>query len=270
MGGRTDMPPYSFLKGGKEPVGYAIEVGRLIEAEVSRYLNRPVRVEFTEVQDPALLFQQVSRGELDLACGAQFTWEREMFVDFSIPFSLSGIRVLTRSGKADGTPESLAGKRIAVVKGSLGEAAIRKVQPSARLVPVAGLQSGVSDLMAGRVDGVAGDSVILASSVNLQGLKGLQLVPAEGFARYAMGCIMPENNSTFRNLVNLAIAQLAQGYVNGDPASTALVNRWLGPGGVLALPPEVIKIYFESVLLNNEHIRPPAAPATAAPSPVRP
>jgi polar amino acid transport system substrate-binding protein len=193
-----------------------------------------------------------------------------MFVDFSIPFSLSGIRVLTRSGGPDGTPASLAGKRIAVVKGSLGEVAIRKVQPAARLVPVAGLQQGVTELTAGRVDGVAGDSVILASSVNLQGLKGLQLVPAEGFARYAMGCIMPENNSTFRNLVNLAIAQMAQGYVNGDPASTALVNRWLGPGGVLALPPEVIRLYFEAVLLNNEQIRPAAAPATAAPTPARP
>jgi polar amino acid transport system substrate-binding protein len=85
-----------------------------------------------------------------------------------------------------------------------------------------------------------------------------------------MGCIMPENNSTFRNLVNLAIAQMAQGYVNGDPASTALVNRWLGPEGVLGLPPEVIKIYFETVLLNNEQIRPPAPPAIAAPSPARP
>jgi len=265
MGGRTDVPPYSFLKGGKEPVGYAIDVARLIEAEVSRYLNRPVRVEFTEVQDPATLFQQVSRGELDLACGAQFTWERDMFVDFSIPFSLSGIRVLTRSGGVDGTPASLAGKRIGVVKGSLGEAAIKKIQPGARLVPLAGLQQGVVELTAGRVDGVAGDSVILASSVNQQGLKGLQLVPAEGFARYAMGCIMPENNSTFRNLVNLAIAQLAQGYVSGDPASTALVNRWLGPNGVLGLPPEVIKIYFETVLLNNEQIRPPAAPPRTTP-----
>jgi polar amino acid transport system substrate-binding protein len=81
---------------------------------------------------------------------------------------------------------------------------------------------------------------------------------------------MTENNSTFRNLVNLAIAQMAQGYLNGDPASTALVNRWLGPGGVLALPPEVIKIYFETVLLNNEQIRPPAAPPPSTPSPVRP
>jgi polar amino acid transport system substrate-binding protein len=270
MGGLTDVPPYSFLKGGKEPVGYAIDVAGLIEAEVSRYLNRPVRVEFTPVQDPAALFRQVSRGEVDLACGAQFTWERDMFVDFSIPFSLSGIRVLTRSGGPDGRPDSLTGKRIAVVAGSLGEAAMKTFQPKAVRVPVAGLQQGLAELVAGRVDGVAGDSVILASSVNQQGLKGLQLVPAEGYARYAMGCIMPENNSTFRNLVNLAIAQMIQGYLNGDPASTALVNRWLGPKGVLGLPPEVIKMYFEMVMLNNEHIRPATAPATAIPSPARP
>jgi polar amino acid transport system substrate-binding protein len=270
MGGRTDLVPYSFLNERKQVVGYSMDVARLIEAEVSRYLGKPVKVEFVPVQDPAQLFEQVHTGKLDLVCGAQFTWEREMFVDFSIPYSLSGIRILRRQGGPDGSPDSFKGKRIAVVKDSLGQAAIRTYQPGAVQVPVAGLAEGLAELVAGRVDGVAGDSVILASSVNQQGLKGLQVVPAEGFARYAMGCIMPENNSTFRNLVNLAIAQLAQGYVNGDQSSTALVNRWLGPEGVLGLPPEVIKIYFETVLLNHEQIRPASSPATVTPSPSRP
>ena len=48
------------------------------------------------------------------------------------------------------------------------------------------------------------------------GAKGA-LVPTLPYNRYAVGCAMPENNSTLRNLVNLAIAQMVQGYVNGVP-----------------------------------------------------
>ena len=270
MGGRTDLVPYSFLDERKQVVGYALDVARLIEAEVSRYLGKPVKVEFVPVQDPAQLFERVSTGQLDLACGAQFTWEREMFVDFSIPFSLSGIRVLRRPGGPDGSPDSFRGRRIAVVKDSLGQAAIRTHQPGAVQVPVAGLADGLAELVAGRVDGVAGDSVILASTVHRQGRRDLEMVPADGYARYAVGCILPENDSTFRNLVNLAIAQMEQGYVNGDPASTQLVNRWVGPGGILGLPPEVIRMYFETVLLNHEQIRAPIPAPAASPTPARP
>jgi polar amino acid transport system substrate-binding protein len=66
--------------------------------------------------------------------------------------------------------------------------------------------------------------------------------------------MMPENNSTFRNLSNLAIAKMLQGYLVGEPKYTEIVNRWLGPQGILELPTQLIKDYFEIVLLNYEQI----------------
>ncbi len=258
MGGRTDLIPYVFQNERKELVGYAIDVARLIEAELSTYLNRPVRVVFEPVTDADSLFRQVSRGDLDLACGAQFTWEREMFVDFSVPFSLSGIRVLTRSGGPEGSADGLKGRRIAAVPGSLGESAIRQLRPGAEVRAVSSLEDGFERLRSGRVDGVAGDSILLAGEAQRAGGQGFELVPPEPLARYAVGCILPENNSTFRNLVNLAIARLIQGYVVGDPDATSTVNRWLGPEGILQLPPELIRSYFQTVLLSHEPIRLPA------------
>ena len=81
-------------------------------------------------------------------------------------------------------------------------------------------------------------------------------------ARYAVGCIMPENNSTFRNLVNIAIARLLQSYLNDDPAAVAIVNRWFGPQGMLELPTPMIKAYFAAVMLNYEQIQ-VASPSSA-------
>lgn len=240
--------------------GYAIDVAGLIAAEVSDYLGRPMVVvsETTDGQDN--LFRRVHNGEIDLMCGAQFTWEREMFVDFSIPFALSGIRLLTTDSSLDGTPASLTGKRVAVVGDSLGEATVKGLQPSARLVRVADLPDGVQALRQGRVDAVGGDSVLLATAAKRADLPKANLVPTLALNRYAVGCAMPENNSTLRNLVNLAIAKLLQGYVNGDPSSRAKVNRWLGPGSELGLPEEVIALYFQSVLLNHERIAVPSSP----------
>ena len=267
LGGPSELPPYSVVVGGQR-VGLSLDVANRIAAEVSAYLGKPIKVVYDSVVDPAVLFRQVSRGDLDLSCGAQFTWEREMFVDYTLPFSLSGIRVLTRSGRLDGTAASLAGKRIGVVPGSLGAAALASLQPKAVAVPQATLEAAVAALVAGKLDGVAGDSIVLAASLPRDAAKGYALVPGEAYARYAVGCILPENNSTFRNLANVAIAKLLQGYLQGEASAVATVDRWLGPRSALQLPPEVIKAYFETVLLTHEQIRltTPSAAAAGAPS----
>nr|WP_254216902.1 extracellular substrate binding-like orphan protein GrrP [Synechococcus sp. CCY 9618] len=266
MAGPVGVVPLAFVDDKKQLVGYSLDIGRRIEAEVADYLGRPVKVVYTVQEDTAALFRDVHRGDVDLACGVQFTWEREMHVDFSMPFALSGIRLLTRQGTLDGAPAALAGQRIGVVKDSLGSATLTALQPKAVTVPFAGIEPAVRALMAGKVAAVAGDSLLLAGAVQGLGGKGYGLVPAQAFSHFAVGCMLPENQSTFRNLVNLAIAKLLQGYLNGNPADVATVERWLGPQGILELPPEVIRAYFQAVLLGYESIRAPAAPATPSPA----
>lgn len=255
-----DIPPYVSRAANGDLEGYAIDVAGLIAEQVSDYLGKPVSVVAETGDDPTKLFQQVHTGRVDLVCGAQFTWEREMFVDFSIPFGLSGIRLLTGAGGLDGTPDALLGKRVGVITGSLGEATIKALQPKATLSPVASIQAGIEALKAGRIDAMAGDSLLMTSAAKSAALAGQQLVPTIPYNRYAVGCIMPENNSTLRNLVNLALAQMVQGYVNGVPRYTQLVNRWLGPESSVGLPEEMIKEYFQTVLLNHEQILVPTTP----------
>jgi polar amino acid transport system substrate-binding protein len=276
LGGRTDLIPGSYVDANGQLVGVSLDVATRIAAELARYLNKPIRVDFRSVESPDALFKLVSQGEVDLACGVQFTWEREMYADYTLPYSLSGIRLLTRNASLNGSPEGLVGKRIGVLSGSLGEARIKDLQPKANLVPLNDLQSGVRSLLAGRLDAVAGDSLTLAGTLTAftAGLpKGttLDLVPREPLGRYGVGCILPENNSTFRNLANLAVAGLLQGYLDGEPAAAATVNRWFGPSGILQLPPELIRSFFESVLFSVERVGAPVRMAPAAqPNPQSP
>ena len=223
LGTRTNLIPYAFVDDKQQLVGVSVDVAGRIAQEVSRYLQKPVRLEFRPVDSTDALYKLVSRGEVDLACGIPFTWQQEMVVDHSVPFSLSGIRLLTKGG-VKASPEALAGKRIGVIPGSLGEATIRTLQPAAVRLPQKDLETGVAAVIQGRLDGMAGDSILLAGALQPYAKRSTttqvaELVPREAYGRYAVGCILPENNSTFANLANVAIVGLLQGYLDDDPAS---------------------------------------------------
>jgi polar amino acid transport system substrate-binding protein len=265
VAGRTDVIPMSYVDDQQKLVGFSIDIADRIAEEVSRYLGKPVAVLYQPVNDADVLLSRIQSGAVDLACGSQFTWEREMKTDFTIPFALSGIRLLTRAGGIDGSPESLSGRRIGVLADSLGSRTIEQVQPQARRVPFSDVASAVDALVAGRVDALAGDSVALGGSIQRHGPENYRLVPAQSYVRFAVGCMLPENDATIRNLSNLAIARVLQGYLEGEPTATALVGRWVGPEGVVAIPEEMIRAYFEMVLLNNEKLRTPVA--ETAPNP---
>lgn len=261
LAGSTTTPPLLSLDAQGQPQGYGAEVARRIAAELSTAVGRPVTLRFEALADAAVLGERLAGGQVDLACGVPFSWERDMMVDYSLPFALSGLRLLAPAGRFDGSPAALAGRPIGVVKDSLAETELKGMQPAARAVGFPSLAAAVTALGAGQVDGVIGDTLLLASAVGARGSRGLALTPAEPYERYAVACVVPENDSAFRNLVNLAIARLLQGYLDGQPEAVAAVDRWVGPGSALSLPPEVIRAYFETVLLGVEAIRPlpPAA-----------
>jgi len=252
MVGTTDSPPLLTLDAKGEPVGYAIEVGRRIDKELSAQLGGKVQIRFVPVANTAAMVQAVASGSAALACGVPFSWEREMVVDYSLPIGLSGLRFLTGSAAIDGSPASLAGRRVATVSGSLGATAIGSLQPAAKPVSFDSLDAAVTALKQGKVDGVLGDSNVLAGLRKTRNLSATRLVPDEPFATYGVGCIVPQNSSDFINVVNLAIAKQQAAYLEGQPDAVASIDPWVGPNGVLGIPVERIRGFFQSSLLSRE------------------
>ncbi|MEA5444115.1 extracellular substrate binding-like orphan protein GrrP [Cyanobium gracile] len=264
MVGPADSPPLVTIGPKGEPEGYAIELGRRIDRQLKAELGNNVRIRFAPVDNAAVTLGAVSSGKAGLACGVPFRWEHEQLVDFSLPIGLSGLRLLTRSGSLDGSPASLAGQPIAVVEGSLGAGLLASLQPNAKAVSVPSLAQAVTALEQKRVTGVLGDANVLAGLQHQRRLSGLALVPEQPYVSYGVGCIVPENNSRLLNVVNLAIAGLIQGYLEGRPEAVASVAPWVGPTGVLVVPAERVRAFFESVLLSREGFQ------LAAPSPEAP
>jgi len=254
--GPADSPPLLSADAKGQPQGYGALVAQRIAALVGQALGKPVRLVYEAVTDSEQLSQRLGEGKAELACSLPFTWARDEVVDFTMPIGVSGLRLLAPTGRFDGSPAGLAGRRVGVVRDSLSDTQLRGMQPKAQVQPYGDLAAAVKALAAGQVEGVIGDSALLSGLVREQGLKGVTLTPEQPYLRYAVACAVPENNSLFRSLANRAIAQLQQGYVNGAPADVAAVNRWLGPGSALNLPSEQIRGVFDVLLLGVEPLRP--------------
>lgn len=254
--GPTDKPPLLSLDDQGMPRGYGMVVNDRVAALLARVLGRPVRVVFQPAVDSPQLDDQLLTARAELACGLPFSWERDTALDFSIPILMSGVRLMAPAGRFNGEPQALNGRTIAAVGGSLGESTLRGVQAGARVVTFRTLPEALNALGSGQVDGVMGDSLLLKGMAGRLGLTGMELTPRVPYERYALACAMPENTSAFRNVVNRAIASLQQGYLDGDAASVAEVNRWLGPGSAVNLPTETLQSGFEVLLTGVESLRP--------------
>lgn len=261
MVGTTDTPPLSSLNSKGETVGYAIEIGRRIDAELNAQLGGKVQIRFVPVANTAQMIEAVASGGAGLACGVAFSWEREMKVDYTLPIGLSGLRLLSGKAGVDGSPASLKGLRLATLRGSMGESAIALLQPAAKNVVFESVNEAATALQRRQVDGILGDSVLLAGLRNSRRLTNTQLVPADPYATFGVGCILPQNNSDLANVANLAIARLQAGYLEGRPDAVASIDPWIGPNGVLGIPSDRIRTFFQSNLLSLEPLVAPAQPA---------
>lgn len=83
-----------------------------------------------------------------------------------------------------------------------------------------------------------------------------KLVPDAPYARYGVGCVVPQNNSSFLRLVNRTIISLMQGYLNGESQSVGMINRWFGPDGLTPVPPDLIRSFFAFQLQSHAGVSP--------------
>ena len=255
VGTSFDRVPYAYFNQQEELDGYSIDIVKLIQRQLEQELGKTIKVDFVEANNVTEALPKLASGEIDIACNTIFTWERDRYVDFTIRYSLSGIRLLMPTGK---TSDSFANKKIGVPPATFVQDAVKLAYPQATIVPMATLTEGVSALKAGQVDALAGDSVILDGVRQQIAADDYEIFPKlseKPYARYGVACMVRENNSGFLNIANYAIAKMMEGYLIGDQESLDLVNKWFGPESVIEIiDPKLIKDFYENTIINHEQI----------------
>jgi len=260
VGTRFDAIPYSYIDDKGELVGYSMDVLERIRKRLETRLGRPVTLQMIEANQPGEKINLIRSGEIDIACSTAFTWERAKVVDFSISYSISGIRILAKKGSNLSTPQSLIGKRIALVPTSAAVDVIKLVQPQATIVATySTVEEAIEALKTGKIDAIAGDSISLAGTILRDNPKIYEIVPEEALANFGIACMVPENNSTFLDDVNYAIVKMMQDYITNDTATVSQIDRWFGSQGMVPIPPELLKGFFAFKVIEHAQINPQEA-----------
>ncbi len=254
---RFDLIPYSYVNDRGELDGYSLNLLNLVREEIERQLGKEITLQVVESQDIGDRISQLKSGEIDIACDTVFTWERDKQVDFSVSFSVSGIRLLVPKGSSLGSPESLKGQAIGVLSNTIADDTLKLVQPQAQLVPLSNYEEGITALKTGKIQALAGDSILLDGLRQTSEPDNYQLVPSEPYARYGVACMVPQDNSTFLNLVNYTLVKFMQGYLSGEKGPVEMLERWIGPQGIVTgVSPEAVREFFSYTLMTHEQIPP--------------
>lgn len=255
VGTPFNVLPYAFKDTNEELVGYSIDVVKLIQQQLETDLNKTIQLDFVEVKDISEAMSKISSGEIDIACNTIFTWERDKYVDYTIRYIQSDIRLLIPQGKTSG--DNLSGKKIGIPNLAFVYSAVSLYQPDATLVEFNSMEDSLQALKEGKIDALAGDAILLTGEAKRLQMNNLEIFPKgnQGYGNYGVACIVPENNSTFLNLANFAIARMMEGYLVGDEATTKTINQWFGSNGVITIVPEDrLKGFFRETINNHEQI----------------
>jgi len=233
-----DSLPFSFAGPNKEPAGYSIDLCKRVIAQIARAVgDTNLKVNWIAGSVSERL-QMVAKGRADLECAnTTQTQSRLANVDFSNLIFIDGGGLLVKAGSPVNQLTDLAGKRVAVLKGTTTETRLNDLlrlrQLSATVVTVADANAGLVMLEEGKVDAYAGDKVKLVGlAVQAKEPAKLALVAEDlSIEPYAMA--LPRNDSAFRLEVNKALTQV---YMGGEIEQ--IFAQWLGklgrPTGLLA------------------------------------
>ena len=196
----------------------------------------------------------IRSGAADIACGVAFTWERQRSLTYTLPFSVGGVRLLAPDG-IDGTPDSLSGKTVGVVKDSMAATVMAESVDDAKFQFFDTPDQALAALKDGNVEILGGDSLWLRAN-QAETAPEAALVPDRPYARSGVGCVVADTTPHLLNISNLGIGRLLSGYINDDDGVRSAINTWIGTDSTVGLKDEQINRFFTIVLSTAAEFNP--------------
>ena len=196
----------------------------------------------------------IRSGAADIACGVAFTWERQRSLTYTLPFSVGGVRLLAPDG-IDGTPDSLSGKKVGVVKDSMAATVLAESVDDAKFQFFDTPDQALAALKDGNVEILGGDSLWLRAN-QAETAPEAALVPDRPYARSGVGCVVADTTPHLLNISNLGIGRLLSGYINDDDGVRLAINTWIGTDSTVGLKDEQINRFFTIVLSTAAEFNP--------------
>jgi len=225
---RTDATPFSFISAFNDPIGYSVDLCKLVVESMQRRLKLDaLKIEWVPVTTLNRM-EMVAGGKADLECGAStMTLSRMEQVDFSSTIFVESTGLLVKKDAGIASAKDLTGKKIAVIGGTTNETAVRKAFAGTQttIVAVGTRDEGVTLLERGGVDALASDKLLLvgAEFANPGALALLQ----DDLSIEPYALIIPRGDFSMRVAVNAALAEV---FRSGDVVK--IYDKWFGQKGL--------------------------------------
>jgi ABC-type amino acid transport substrate-binding protein len=216
-----------------EWIGFSIDLLEAIRARLEKKLGKPIKLEKREVTPVTRITLVVNR-TIDIECGSTTytrSRDRDAAVDFSIIFFFTGNQLLVKGGSGIKSLADVAGKRVGVALETTGAQALRASQPKANVVTFPDHPAGFLALEQGRIVAYAADGILLAGfAAKAINPKDYEVV-GDFFSKDPYSCMVPENDSKWRDFVNHTFMELID---NGKYFE--LYDKWFGRRAVVPYP----------------------------------
>lgn len=208
-------PPFNFQDENGKLTGFEVEFGEALAKELG------VKAEFQPTKWDGIL-ASLESSRLDVVINqVTISEERKKKYDFSAPYTVSGIQVLTRKGEESqfSKPEDLAGKKVGVVLGTNYEQWLNENVPQADIRTYDDDATRNQDVRVGRLDAILGDRLaafeLIAKTGDSLAVAGAPFAPQEA------GVAMRKGNPQLLAAIDKAIAKL-----RADGTLKAISEKW--------------------------------------------
>jgi len=241
LGVRADAMPFSFMMAGGTPEGFMVDLcQRVVRSIASQLKLSELNVSWVLVTVQSR-FDVVAKGNADMECGAStITLGRMKQVDFSSVTFVETTALMVKGAAGMRSISDLAGRRIAVIRGTSNERAvaaqIKRRQLNTTLVQVGSGDEALAALESGKADAFASDRLLLVGAVaKAKDPQALALLPDQ-LSIEPYGIVLPRGDSSLRLAVNTALAQI---YASGE--IDEIFRRWFGQFGP---PPPILNAVY--------------------------
>jgi ABC-type amino acid transport substrate-binding protein len=230
-GTRGYAVPFAFINEKNEWIGFSIDLLEAIRARLENKLGKPIKLEKKEISLENRI-RLVANRTIDVECSTTtYTRGRDQTVDFSINFFFTGARLLVTKGSGIKGVADVAGKRVGVLRGTTTEQALRSSQPKADVVTFQDTPAAFLALEQGRIVAYANDGIGLAGlAAKARNPKDYEVV-GDFFSKDPYSCMVPENDSKWRDFVNHTFMELID-----SGRYFELYDKWFGQRGVVPYP----------------------------------
>ncbi len=177
--------------------------------------------------------EKIKTGEIDVIPKVTPSPAREMFLNFTSPYTTFPSVIVTRKDRLAGGLDDLRGLKVGVNKGQIVEANLKHEHPELLLVPYSDIEAGLRALATGKCDAYVDNLGAVAYTIETVGLPNLRIAASTPYTHdLAFG--IRKDWPLMASALQKALDSMT------DQEKTEIRNRWLAIKYQLEIPWHII------------------------------